>query len=87
LPELSVHTLGYAAGFLTTVSCVPQVLKSWRSRSVHDLSLLMLVLLLVGLVCWVVYGLQVNDGPILITNGASFVLWASVLWLKLRNPR
>jgi MtN3 and saliva related transmembrane protein len=87
LSDLSIHTLGYAAGLLTTGSCVPQVVKSVQSHSVHDLSLLMLLMLVVGVLFWVIYGVALRDWPIVVSNGISFALWATVLWLKLRNPR
>lgn len=76
--------LGYAAGLLTTLSCVPQVIKSWRSRSVRDFSAAMLVVLSVGLVLWIAYGVTRGDWPIILTNGVSLTLWLSLLWLKIR---
>jgi MtN3 and saliva related transmembrane protein len=82
-----IDALGYVAGFLTTMSCVPQVVKSWRSRSVHDLSLVMLLMLTTGLVFWIAYGVRRDDWPIMLTNGTSLVLWSSLLWLKVRELR
>lgn len=76
---------GYAAGFLTTVSCVPQVLQSWKTRSVGDLSLSMLVVLNLGIVLWIIYGLHERNRPILAANSVSLCLWSSLLWLKLRQ--
>jgi MtN3 and saliva related transmembrane protein len=84
---LGIDALGYIAGLLTTLSCVPQVVKSWRTRSVHDLSTVMLVMLSAGLMFWIVYGIERDDWPILLTNGVSLLLWISLLWLKLREPR
>jgi MtN3 and saliva related transmembrane protein len=80
-----IDTVGYLAGLLTTLSCVPQVVKSWRSRSVHDLSLIMLLMLTAGLVFWIAYGLTRRDWPILWTNGVSLVLWSSLLAMKVRE--
>ena len=42
--------IGYVAGALTTLAFLPQVLKAWRSRSVEDLSLAMLVIFALGVV-------------------------------------
>lgn len=80
-----IDALGYAAGLLTTMSCVPQVVKSWRSRSVRDLSAAMLVVLSMGLVLWIAYGLTRRDWPIVLTNGISLGLWLSLLWLKVQR--
>jgi MtN3 and saliva related transmembrane protein len=83
----AIDALGYAAGLLTTMSCVPQVVKSWRTRSVHDLSVVMLVMLSVGLALWIAYGVTRGDWPIMLTNGCSLALWLSLLWLKVRERR
>jgi len=80
-----VDILGYLAGFLTTMSCLPQVVKSWRRRSVQDLSLTMLLMLTAGLMFWIVYGVITKDRPILLANGVSLLLWSSLLWMKVRK--
>lgn len=80
-----IEAIGYAAGFLATLSCVPQVIKSWRSRSVGDLSLLMLLMLAAGLILWIVYGVIRGDRPIIVWNVVSLALWSSLLVLKLRR--
>jgi MtN3 and saliva related transmembrane protein len=82
---MPTHLVGYLAGMLATFATVPQVVKSWRTRSVHDLSLPMLVLLTLGVACWFVYGWLKTDWPVALANGASFLLWGSLLWLKLRQ--
>ncbi len=51
-----VAAVGFAAGALTTLAYLPQALHSFRTRSVRDLSMTMLVSLNVGLALWVVYG-------------------------------
>lgn len=82
-----LELLGYAAGCLSTMSCLPQVVKSWRTRSVGDLSLVMLLMLVAGLMLWIAYGVARRNGPIVLWNSVSLVLWSSLLVLKLRSPR
>ena len=57
--------LGYFAGFLTTVSLVPQVVKMWTTKSADDFSLVMLLIWRTGISCWVVYGVSLNAVPII----------------------
>ena len=57
--------LGYFAGFLTTVSLVPQVVKMWTTKSADDFSLVMLLIWCTGISCWVVYGVLLNAVPII----------------------
>ena len=76
--------LGYLAGFLGTVSFLPQVIKSWKTKKTHDISLLMFVVLGLGVLLWVIYGLLTNQVPISLWNGVVFVLVSSLVFLKLK---
>jgi len=79
-----VPVIGYAAGTLTTLAYLPQALHSFRTRSVRDLSLTMLVTLNSGLLLWVVYGLWIRSMPLILTNVLTFVLAFPLLVMKLR---
>ncbi len=81
MPDL----LGYVAGILTTVAFLPQVIKTFRTRSTKDISLLMWVLLFTGVLCWLVYGFLLRSGPVIVANGVTLVLVGAVLALKLKN--
>jgi MtN3 and saliva related transmembrane protein len=47
--------LGYMAGGLITISVFPQVIKTYKTKSVNDLSLLWTILMAVGLLLWIIY--------------------------------
>jgi len=57
--------LGYFAGFLTTVSLVPQVVKIWKTKSANNFSLMMLLIWCTGISYWLVYGVLLNAVPII----------------------
>jgi MtN3 and saliva related transmembrane protein len=78
----TVELIGYLAAVLTTASFVPQVWKTWRSRSARDLSLVMLSLFTVGVFLWFVYGVARASAPMTIANGVTLVL--AVLLLIMR---
>ncbi|MEI9898840.1 MAG: SemiSWEET transporter [Hyphomicrobium sp.] len=80
-----VTLLGLLAGILTTVAFVPQVIKTWRSHSTHDISLAMFAIFTSGVFAWLVYGLVIGDLPIIIANAVTFVLAGAILFLKVRN--
>lgn len=80
----SVHWLGYAAGTLTTVAFVPQVVRTWRSRSADDLSLTMLCVFAVGIVLWVVYGVALDSWPVIAANAVTLVLALMLLAMRWR---
>lgn len=74
--------IGFIAGGLTTVSFLPQVVKTARSRSARDLSESMLLVFLIGLVLWAIYGLQVGSLPIIAANVITIVLVGAILAMK-----
>ena len=76
--------LGFLAGFLTTISFLPQVVKTWKSRSASDLSLGMLFVFSVGVICWLVYGLLLQEMPMILWNAVTLVLVLIILIMKLK---
>lgn len=76
--------LGIAAGSLTTLAFLPQVIKTWRTRSTHDISLGMFLLFSTGLVLWLIYGVWIGSWPIIIANAITLVLALTILYFKLR---
>ena len=79
--------LGYFAGFLTTVSLVPQVIKMWTTKSADDFSLAMLLIWCTGISCWVVYGVLLNAAPIILWNVSTLLLAIAILAMKLKFIR
>ena len=82
-----IETIGYAAGALTTLAFVPQVVKSWRSKSVGDLSFVTLSAFTVGVFLWLVYGVALHSTPVIVANGTTLVLGALLVGLKCRYGR
>jgi len=82
IPETA---LGLLAGTLTTIAFVPQVLKTWRTRSTHDISLGMFTIFVTGVSIWIVYGLIIADIPVILTNVATLALAGIILIFKIRN--
>lgn len=80
-----VTALGLLAGTLTTLAFVPQVIKTWRTRSTHDISLAMFAIFTAGVLTWLVYGILKGDLPVILANAATIVLAGTVLYFKLRN--
>lgn len=79
-----IELLGLLAGSFTTAAFLPQVVKTWRSRSAKDLSLGMFSLFCLGVALWLVYGVAVNDLPVIAANLLTLLLASSLLYFKLR---
>ena len=74
--------IGFAAGFFTTFSFVPQITKIWKSKSAEDVSKKMFLAIAFGVSLWLVYGIILQQWPIIIWNAISLVLASTILFLK-----
>ena len=83
----SADVIGSAAGTLTTVAFIPQVVRAWKTGSVEDLSLWMLLAFTTGVGLWAAYGVVTHAVPLITTNGLTFVLAMMLLVMKLRGSR
>lgn len=75
--------VGSLAGTLTTVSFIPQVIKTWRSQSASDISFSMFLLFSLGVLLWLVYGASIHSLPIVLANGITLALSLSIIAMKL----
>ncbi len=73
-----------AAGTITAITFLPQVIKIWNTKSAKDLSLIMLLLLMTGVLLWLAYGLLIKDAAIIYTNSMVFVMSLIMLFFKLK---
>ena len=80
---MNIEIVGHIGGAIIAMALLPQVIKSWKTKSTTDISLLWNSLLLVGLLTFVIYGIGIQALPIMIFGSieASFTL--SLLILKL----
>ena len=74
--------LGMVAGTLTTIAFVPQVLKTWRSKSAKDVSYGMFLIFSTGVLFWLLYGVAIGATPIIVANTLTLVLALIILILK-----
>jgi MtN3 and saliva related transmembrane protein len=79
-----VTVIGLAAAACTTIAFIPQVIKTWRTRSTHDISLGMFLLLTTGITLWLIYGLVLSDFPLIAANGVTLCLAGLVLVFKIK---
>ncbi len=81
------ESLGFVAGALVTCSLIPQLVRVFKLRSVHEISLLFTVLLLLGITTWLAYGISFGLIPVILWNATGAVLVAMLLYAKLRYGR
>lgn len=75
--------LGFAAAFCTTIAFVPQAIKVYKTQHTKDISLVMFLLMNIGIILWLIYGLMLNSYPIIIANAITIVLALYILARKI----
>lgn len=75
--------LGLVAGTLTTIAFVPQVIKTLKSKSAGDLSLGMYALFCTGVLMWLIYGIIIEDIPVIAANAVTLSLALVILYFKI----
>ncbi|MCX6785190.1 MAG: PQ-loop domain-containing transporter [Candidatus Komeilibacteria bacterium] len=80
---MSLEMLGYLGGFLVTISLAPQVIKSYKTKSTKDISIVYTIILLIGLGLWVMYAILNGIIPLSIFASIEFLFTLSLLILKM----
>jgi MtN3 and saliva related transmembrane protein len=79
--------VGFIAGSVTTAANLPQVWKTYRSKSGEGLSFRMLLALAIGLGLWIMYGIMIKSLPLIATNAVVFLLILVLIGMKLKFDR
>jgi len=80
-----VNITGSLAGCLTTIAFIPQVVRTWKTRSAQDISLFMFLLFSCGVLLWLIYGIMLHALPIILANGITLALSTTILAMKVRD--
>ena len=84
MEQLAIKLLGFAAATCTTLAYAPQFVKVWKTRSTEDISLGMFLVMVLGILLWLLYGLLSGDAPLIVANAITIVLAGGILWMKLK---
>jgi MtN3 and saliva related transmembrane protein len=79
-----INILGLVAGMFTTIAFLPQVIKTWQTKSAKDFSLGMLITFNIGVFLWLIYGLYLQALPIILANLVTLIFNGIILSLKIR---
>lgn len=76
--------IGYLGGIFIMISFIPQVVKSYKTKSVKDLSTLMILATLIGTAFWIAYGFLINALPVILMNSIFGIIVLFQLFLKVK---
>jgi MtN3 and saliva related transmembrane protein len=82
-----MQVLGFAAGILTSGAMLPQLIKTWKTKEVEQLSVKTYIVYIVGFGMWITYGFLKSDVPIIVTNFFSVVQAAFMIFMKLKYDK
>jgi MtN3 and saliva related transmembrane protein len=82
-----INLVGYVAAICTTISFLPQLIRVYRLKSAHEISLTMFLVYSFGVFLWMLYGLFIRSFPVIVANALSLVLSLAILTLKIRYDR
>ena len=77
-----ITIIGLTAAAFTTIALFPQLIKVWKTKSTKDISTGMFSLYCGGVFLWFVYGVYLNDLPIMIANSLAFIQALVILMFK-----
>jgi MtN3 and saliva related transmembrane protein len=80
----AITVVGLIAALFTTVSLFPQLIKIFKTKSTRDISTGMFMLFCGGVFLWFIYGVLVNDFPIIIANSLAFIQALVILFFKIK---
>lgn len=80
-----VKYIGYIAALLTSMSFLPQAIKTIKTKDTESISIWMYLMFVLGVVLWLVYGLFIKDLPIIAANTVTLLFSGTILKIKLEN--
>ena len=83
----SAEYLGFVAGALIACSMIPQLTRIFKLKSAREISVLFTSLFLLGVTCWIIYGIVLSLLSVILWNAIMFVLFSILLYAKLKYGR
>ena len=78
------EAIGFVGGFLTTMGMVPQVWRLFKLKSAHEISMIFILSLNIGIALWLLYGILQGLMSVIIWNGIALVLCFGMLYAKVK---
>lgn len=77
--------IGNVAALLTTISFLPQAIKTIRTKDTGGLSLPMYLLFVTGVALWLIYGALNHQMPIILGNLVTLILAGIILGFMVKG--
>lgn len=77
-----IELVGHLGAFMTSVTFIPQVYKVWKTRSVNDLSLTMMLIVFASTIVWLTYAIALMLWPVIVANSIVCFLSLVLIYFK-----
>lgn len=77
--------MGLVGAFLSSITFIPQVVLTWKTKSAKDLSMNMLLIILTSTIVWLIYAIPLNLIPVIIANSIILVLSSWLIYFKITH--
>ncbi|WP_339697314.1 SemiSWEET family transporter [uncultured Roseivirga sp.] len=81
------EAMGLLGAILSSLTFLPQVVRTWKIKSAEDLSMGMLVIVFCSTIVWLIYGFALWLIPVIIANTAIFTLSLTLIYFKITFKR
>lgn len=79
-----IDIIGFLAAFGTTISFLPQAIKTIQTKDTSGISLSMYSLFTVGTLLWLIYGILSLSIPVAIANAITLIFASIILVYKIK---
>jgi MtN3 and saliva related transmembrane protein len=76
--------IGYVAAIFTTFSLLPQIIRIRKLKEARDISLFMPLMISIGSILWLIYGIILKEAPIIAANTVSLLFSLTVLFFTIK---
>jgi MtN3 and saliva related transmembrane protein len=84
---MNLEIIGWIASMVNAVILIPQAYDSLKTKKLRDVSLTTSLLNFINSILWLIYGIYLNNGPLILTNFIQLILSGLILFLKLKYNR
>lgn len=77
--------MGLMGAFLSSITFIPQVVLTWKTKSAKDLSMSMLLIIFTSTIVWLIYAIPQNLLPVIIANSIILILSTWLIYFKLTH--
>ncbi|MDA7742312.1 SemiSWEET family transporter [Francisellaceae bacterium] len=81
---------GVVANITSNIAFIPQIIKSYRRKSVADISIGMFTILFVTQICWIIYSIPIKANQLIISSLVEIFLLLPIFamwWFYSKNTK